>query len=168
MKNSVQPKSVKVKLLQFSKILMVMLLFSATLFVSPAACPSQSEAESQIQLAEEEVLNCYRAIYEAEKAGANVSDLLNSLNEAGWLLSQAKHAYNRGDYDLAFSLANQSLTELEGFIEKANSLRMSAEQARFFDFMVNFVGSAVGALAIVVCGYGVWLSLKKREKAVKV
>ncbi|MEM2507012.1 MAG: hypothetical protein QXF61_08240 [Nitrososphaeria archaeon] len=150
------------------KLLMVMLLLSTAFFVPFAACSNQSDAELQIRLAEEEVLNCYRAVYGAEKAGANVSELLNSLNRAGWLLSQAKHAYNCGDYDLAFSLANQSLTELAGFIEKANSLRMSAEQARFFDFMINFVGSAVGALTIVVGGYGVWLYLKKREKPVKV
>lgn len=146
---------------------MVMLL-STALFVSPAACYSQSDAELQIQLAEEEVLNCYMVVYETEKTGANVSELLNSLNKAGWLLSQAKHAYNLGDHDLAFSLANQSLTELAGFVDKANSLKIGAERARFLDFMTNFVGSALGAVAIIVGGYCVWLYLKKREKPLKV
>lgn len=145
-----------------------MLLLSAPLFISPAACSTQSDAESRIRLAGEEVLNCYRAVYEAEKAGADVSELLNSLNEAGWLLSQAKHAYNYGDYDLAVSLANQSLTELAGFVDKAESLRVNAAHSRFLDFMVNFVGSAIGAVAIVVGGYGVWLYLKKRERTLKV
>lgn len=154
--------------MQFSKILVVMLLLSATLFVSSAACSSQSEAESQIRLAEGEVLNCYRAVYEAEKVGANVSDLLNSLNDAGWLLSQARHAYNFGDYDLAFSFASQSLTKLTGLIDKANGLRMDAEHARFSDFTVNIVCSTVGAAAILVGGYGAWFFLKRREKVVKV
>ncbi|MEM2779693.1 MAG: hypothetical protein QW791_02310 [Candidatus Bathyarchaeia archaeon] len=133
-------------------------------FVKLAMCSGQNEADSKILLAEEEVLNCYRAVYEAEKAGANVSELLNRLNEAGWLLSQAKHAYKCGDYDLAVSLADQSLTELAGFVDEAEGLRVNAEHARFLDFMVNFVGSAVGAVAIVVGGYGVWLYLKRREK----
>lgn len=150
--------------LDLSKIIMAISLLSTILFISPAACSSQSEAESQILLAEEEVFNCYWAVYEAEKAGADVSELLKRLNEAAWLLSQAKHAYNLEEYDLALSLANQSLAKLTSFVDKAISLKLSAERARFFDFMVNFVGSAVGAVAILVGGYGVWFYLKKREK----
>lgn len=142
---------------------MAMVLLSAVLFISPAICSSLGDAQSQIQSAEEEVLKCYKAVYEAEKAGADVGKLLDGLNEAVWLLSQAKHAYNCGDYGLAFSLANQSLTKLTGLFDRANNLRQSAERAQFFDFMVNFVGSAVGALAIAVGGYGVWCYLKKRE-----
>ncbi|MEM3769682.1 MAG: hypothetical protein QXG76_00665 [Candidatus Bathyarchaeia archaeon] len=155
-------------ILHVSKILMVVLLISTALFISPAACSSQREAESRIQSVEEEVLNCYRAAYEAEKAGANVSELLHNLNEAGWLLSQAKHAYNCEDYDLAVYFANLSLTKLAGLVDKANGLRIDAEQTHFYDFMINFVGSAVGAVAILVVGYGVWVFLKRREKTVRV
>jgi hypothetical protein len=32
------------------------------------------------------------------------------------------------------------------------------------DFLVNYVGSSVGAVAIVVGGYAFWVFLKRREK----
>ncbi len=147
-----------------SFIFSIAVLFLLAINVSSAWCFSQHEAASKIQAAESEILNCYRAVYEAEKAGANVSELLNSLNEASWLLSKAKLAYNGGDYDSAFTHASECLSKLEGFTNQAEVLRLEAEQAGHLDFMVNFVGSAVGSLAIVVGGYAVWIYLKKHEK----
>jgi hypothetical protein len=55
---------------------------------------------------------------------------------------------------------------LEGFNGTADGLKSSASQAGFLDFWVNFVGSAVGAVAVVVGGFLAWLFLKGK-KAVK-
>ncbi|MGQ9507660.1 MAG: hypothetical protein ACUVTB_07415 [Candidatus Bathycorpusculaceae bacterium] len=145
-------------------VLSISLLILLAVYVSPTFCYSREEAASKIQTAESEVLNCYRAIYEAEKAGANVSRLLEVLNEASWLLSKAKLAYNGGNYDSAFANASYCLSKLEGFVAQADSLRLEAEQARHLDFMINFVGSAFGSVAVVAVGYAVWVYLKKRTK----
>lgn len=134
----------------------------------PAFCYDRQDAEDIIREAENEISECYIAVCEAEKAGANVSELLATLNEAGWLLSRAKLAYNHGDYDLAVELANQSMAALDGFIERANALMDDAVQEGFFNFTVNFVGSAVGAVAVVVGGYAVWFYSKRRERMAKV
>lgn len=146
----------------------IFLVAFAVLFVSPALCYSRDEAKSAIETAESEVLSCYKAAFEAEKAGANIDVLLNTINEAVWFLSKAKLAYNYGDYDSAFNNATECLSKLENFEGQADNLRLEAEQAGYLDFMVNFVGSAVGSIAIIVSGYVVWLFLKKREKTVKV
>ncbi|MEM2889636.1 MAG: hypothetical protein QXW17_03990 [Candidatus Bathyarchaeia archaeon] len=151
-----------------SKLLMVLLLLSIALFIPLASCSGQFEAGERIRLAEEEVLNCYKAVYEAERAGANVSVLLNRLNEAGWLLSKAKQAHNYGDYGSAYSFANLCITKLAGLVDEAEGLKADADRAGFYDFMFNFVGSAFGAVAVVVGGYGFWLYLKRREKTVEV
>lgn len=150
-----------------SKILIVLLLLLSALLIPLATCSGQFEAGEKIRLAELEVLNCYRMAYEAERAGANVSVLINRLNEAGWLLSKAKLAFNCGDYDSAFSFADQCVTKLAGLVNEADGLRVDAERARFYDFVFNFVGSAFGAVAVVVGGYGFWFYLKRREKTVE-
>jgi hypothetical protein len=125
---------------------------------------NDEDALSAISSAEDEVLACYQAAADAERAGANVSDLLNVLNEAGWLLSRAKIAYNQGDFDSAFALANESQTKLSGFKAWAEDLKQKAEQANERDFMINFVGSPVGAICIVFGGFVLWTLLKGREK----
>ena len=142
----------------------VLFLVFAVSSVSPALCHSEGEARVAVEAAESEVLSCYNAAFGAEKAGANVSELLNTLNEAGWLLSKAKLAYSQGDFDSAFAYANECRSRLVGVVEQAENLKLDAEQAGYWDFMVNFVGSAVGAVCVVVGGFAIWTFLKKREQ----
>jgi hypothetical protein len=145
----------------------MLFLLSASLFIFPALCSSQDEAESAIQSAEDAVLDCYKAVFEAEKAGANVSSLLQVLNEAGWLLSKARVAYYNGDFNSAYEYAAKCTQKLDGRVDEANRLKLEAENARRMDFLVNYVGSSVGAVAIVVGGYAFWVFLKRREKTVE-
>ncbi len=133
--------------------------------ISQALCFNQAEVEFEIQSAEGELLDCYEAVYGAEEAGANVSSLLMVLNEAGWLLSKAKLAYNNGDLDLAYEYASNCSQRLEGIVSQANSLKLEAEQARRMDFLINYVGSAAGAAAVMVGGYVAWVFIKRHEKS---
>jgi hypothetical protein len=145
----------------------ILFLYSASFIISPVLCYSQEDARIAIQSAEGTVLNCYWAVFEAEKAGANVSSMLQVLNEAGWLLSRAGVAYNNGDFNLAYEYATNCTQMLDGRVDEANSLKLEAENARRMDFLVNYVGSSVGAVAIVVGGYAFWVFLKRREKTVE-
>ncbi|MEM3702970.1 MAG: hypothetical protein QXX79_00905 [Candidatus Bathyarchaeia archaeon] len=142
-----------------------LLALSASLSILPAFCNGKEEAKLKIQAAENESLNCYRAVFEAEKAGANVSDLLKTLNEAGWFMSNAKLAYNNRDYGSAFTNAAWCLSKLEGFVGQAYSLKREAEEANRLNFMINFVGSAVSSIITVFGGYAVWILLKKSGKS---
>jgi len=145
----------------------ILFLYYASFLISPALCYSQEDAKNAIQLAEDEILNRYWAVFEAEKAGANVSSLLQVLNEASWLLSRARVAYNNRDFNLAYEYATNCSQMLDGLADKADSLKLEAEDARRMDFLVNYVGSSVGAVAIVVGGYAFWVFLKRREKTVE-
>lgn len=143
---------------------MTLLIFVDAFFIGQVFCFTQADAESAIQSAESELLEGYNAIYEAEKAGANVSGLLKVLNEAGWILSRAKLAYNSGDFDSAYGYALNCSQRLDGIVSQANSLKLEAEQASRMDFLINYVGSAASSVAIVVGGYAFWVIMKKREK----
>lgn len=125
---------------------------------------SGEDASSAVLAAEGKVVACYGAVADAQKAGADVSGLLGVLNEAGWFLSRAKLAYGEGDFDSAVAYADNCSSRLDGFVEQAEGLRLDAERAGFWDFMVNFVGSAVGAVCVVVGGFAVWVFLKRREE----
>jgi hypothetical protein len=125
----------------------------------------ESDVRSSIIENEEKIVTCYNAVKEANEAGANVTNLLSTLNVAGELLSKAKLAYSYGDYASAKNFSDQSKNMLKDFVDKAKELKENAEQARYWDFMLNFVGSALGALTILVGGFVLWTFLKKREKA---
>ncbi|MEM3551694.1 MAG: hypothetical protein QXV01_11465 [Candidatus Bathyarchaeia archaeon] len=132
--------------------------------VSPAFCYDEDEARAAVETVEGEVLSCYRAVADAQAAGANVSDLLSTLNEAEWLLSKAKLAYSQKDFNSTVVYTEECLSLLGNFVEQAEVLRQDAEAANRWDFMVNFVGSGAGAVCVIVGGSALWTFLKKREE----
>ncbi len=124
----------------------------------------EMNARTAIANSENEVLSCYGVVADASKAGADVADLLNILNEAGMLLSRAKLAYAMGDFGSAVTFANQSMLELNGFITEADALKKTALQQGYLDFMINVVGSVIGAVAVICGGFAIWFLSKKREE----
>jgi len=146
--------------LVFLAALLMVFSFSDGCFLVFAA--GEAEARGAVVAAEEMVVECYRVVGGADEAGANVTGLLTRLDDAGLLLSKASLAYGEGDYDSAYDLAGESLVRLDGFAVEANVLWWNALQARRWDFMVNVVGSAVGAVVVVLCGFLVWFLLKRR------
>jgi len=101
---------------------------------------TETETRSIITAAEETIVDCYQAVVDAEKMGANVSILLVRLNNASMSLSKANLEYSRGNFDSALDFANESLQKLNGFVEDANVLKNSALQEGRWDFTVNVVG----------------------------
>jgi hypothetical protein len=105
---------------------------------------------------------CFGAVAEAEAAGANVSNLLVVLNEAGGLLDRGRLAFAYEDFDGAVRFADACEARLEDFVDSASVLRDQASYERFYDFMVNVLGSVVGTVLVVVGGFAVWTYVKRR------
>ena len=143
-------------------IAMVIILL---LFVTVVALPvwaQEGNAAAAISSAKSTILNCYNAAKEAEAAGANITGLTTTLNEAGSLLSQAEAAHSTNDFDAALSLATQSQGTLSNFISQATTLKETAAQQQNQDFLVNVVGSVAGTFAVVAAGIAAWLYLKRK------
>jgi hypothetical protein len=151
---------------RFLCALVIFCVFSWLVFIPLAfGVANQDSALSKISEAEDSLLSAYGAVLEAERAGGNISGLLVRLNEAGTLLWKAKLAYNAGDFGSATSFAEESMLKLEGFVAEANDLEWKAAYASYQDFLVNFVGSGVGALGVFVVGVIVWNVFNRRGKA---
>jgi hypothetical protein len=124
---------------------------------------SENEAVAEITEAENTLITAYEAVLEAEKAGANITDLLGNLTEAGDLLSEAKSALSANE-SAAVDLAVESQAKLNGFLAKVDALRAAAAQQRYWDFMVNVVGSIIGSLAVIGGGIVAWNVLNRKYK----
>ena len=143
-------------------VVLVLMLFVVDVPVRVFAVATADEARVAVDGAEARVIACYGAVVEAEGAGGNVTELAGVLNEAGVLLSWARVAFENGEYDLASEFSSNCTGMLAGFTDRAVTLRDSAAQERSLDFMVNIVGSTVGAVAVVVAGWVLWVYLKRK------
>jgi hypothetical protein len=132
--------------------------------VSFSFASSESDAGSAIAQAEQRIETCYSAAVDAEKAGANVTSLLSILDGAGMNLSEARVAFQDGNFDSAYALAVQSNGTLNGFEVQAGSLRDTAAQQGIVNFWVNAVGSIVATFAVITIGSLVWFYLKRRPE----
>jgi hypothetical protein len=152
---------------KFSLVLIMLLVFASQFFVPlTKAAVSESEAASAIANAENTVNSAYQAVSKAEESGANVSSLLVRLNEAGLFLNRAHMAFKSEDFDSALMFATQSQEKLSGFVADADVLRENTIHDNYLDFLVNVVGSIIGAVSVVCVGFFVWFFLKRKyEKA---
>jgi len=141
--------------------LVAILLFVISTFL-PLVRADQTDVAAAIASAKEQILICYQAAKEAEGAGANITALVAVLNDAGTLLSRAEFAYSVSDFGTARDLAIQSQSTLGDFVSEANALKETATQQRNQDFLINVVGSLVGAFAVVGTGVATWIFLKRK------
>jgi hypothetical protein len=137
-------------------------------FVNVAvAATTETEAKSAINSAQQQLIACYQAFVNADGAGANSSNsselmrLQNVLNNASVFLSQANLAFQNKSYDEAVSLAASCQNRLNGFVNAANSLIVSASQYSFWDFALNTLASSIGAVAVVIGGFVIWAFLRR-------
>jgi hypothetical protein len=123
---------------------------------------TEDDAGSAIAAAQNRITDCYRAAADAEKAGAVVTGLLSTLNDAGELLSNATLAYGMDDFDSANDSAVRSQAKLDGFVAEADALKESATKASYWNFMVNVLGSIIGTVVVICGSLVVWVLLKRR------
>jgi type II secretory pathway pseudopilin PulG len=142
-------------------VLVIVLLLVLAVAASPVWA-EQSGSSTAISSAQTTILYCFNAAKDAEAAGANITVLVGTLNEAGSLLSQAESVYAINDFDTAYDLAVQSQNTLSGFVAEANALREAAVQQQNQGFLVNIVGSAIGTFVVIAAGFAAWLLLKKK------
>jgi competence protein ComGC len=121
-----------------------------------------ADAKTAIAEAQEVIINCYAAALDAENSGANITQLLSAPNEAGMFLSKANLAYSEGNFSSAVYFANLARTQLDGFLNLAQTLKEKGIQQRNQDFIINIVGSIAGSGVTICGGLAVFFLLRRK------
>ncbi len=139
-----------------------LLVLLATALLCPIASASQGTAQNSISTAQDAVKKCYDSLQQAQSAGANVTALMDTLNDAAALLSNADLAYASGDYDSAYRYATQSQSKLAGFADQANAQAQAALTVHAQN-ETSILLSLVAAAAILLGGIAAWIALRTKE-----
>ena len=148
------------------KVSYILLIFvfavSSLSLVATVSGLSESEATLASNDADGTVASAYTATLRAEKAGANVSDLLTRLDEAGKFLAQAHMAYRSGDFDGAILAANLARGIGEEVQNAADSLEVLARGESQQRLLFTFTGSIASVVLIVLGSFFGWRVFKRR------
>jgi len=135
------------------------ILFSC--FVRACFAVGQADANQMLAEAENAVVSAYVSVAEADGAGANVSQLLVKLEDAGALLAEAQNSYRVGDYERAFSLAMNCSDAVNNVVQDALALKSETEEAQGQKLLFTAgVSSACLSVLFVLSLFG-WRFLKK-------
>jgi hypothetical protein len=144
-------------------LLISVLLLSSLLFATPAFA-QQDSALTAINSAQNNLINCYNAVRDAEAAGANVTSLTITLNSAANLLSQAQLAYASNDYGNAYNDATQSQTILNGFTSQVSNVKQTAENTQTLNSF-TIILSIIISITILGAGISAYVLLSRRERS---
>lgn len=121
-----------------------------------------SEAGKAIDQAERDLNTVFAEVAEADKAGADVSMLLDELNSAGIYLSRANAAFNAGDFESAVVLAGNCSDAVGGVASEAANLKSYTEAAHSNAVLLAVLVSIFGVLIVMVLGFVGWRFLRRR------
>jgi hypothetical protein len=82
------------------------LAFGSYVYYGHYVFAQTDQTASKLQAANNDIAQAFNAVLEAEKAGANVTDLLAQLNTAEDILAQAENSYRTGDSNTAAAQAD--------------------------------------------------------------
>jgi hypothetical protein len=146
------------------------LVFSVFLFLLLSFSFSQVDAvdEDSVALdladAEEALDSAYIAVLDAERAGANVSDLLVRLSVGGEYLSKAYFWYRLGAFENASRFASFCQDVVGNVGDDAVGLRNEAERLTREDVLIRVFGSAIGVVIVMILGFLVWGVFRRRYR----
>jgi hypothetical protein len=119
------------------------------------------QTASKLQAANSAVGQAFNAVLDAEKAGANVTQLLVKLNTAGKFLAEAQNAYNSGTTANVTSMAENVRQIVEQVNGEALNLRDVSLVESQNSFWLVLIFSVVGAVVFGISLLTVWRRFKR-------
>jgi hypothetical protein len=123
---------------------------------------ASASAETSIAIANSSINNAYTNVLAAEKAGGNITDLLNKLNVAADLLVQAENNLRNGDSTEVISKAESSRQIADKVNEAAIKLLNDQLVHLTKSFWLTIAFSVVGVSVFVFVLWLVWRQFKRR------
>jgi len=143
-------------------VCLFVLILAVIQFIPTGFAVSSDEAIDVLNVAERDLSSAFIMVAEAENAGADASQLLIKLGNAGNFLSEAYASFKSGDYDAASSLALECSNTIALIAGDAAGLKADAKKAYFDRITSTLVMSVAGVCLVLVFGLVGWRFLKRR------
>lgn len=147
----------------YAPLVLLVVLSNVVAVSSIPIMVSRDDARTVIDSAELTLLIAYRNVLAAESAGADITALVESLNEAVDLLNQAKESYDSGDYASALDHSSRSKELSEKVTSEAEQLKAEAERTSQISAAAFFIGVPLLLVALVVAGYYGFKMMRERS-----
>ncbi len=146
----------------FAIALFFLLAFSTLLLDEHSISARTSQTDSKLRQANNAVEQAFTAAYDAEKAGANITDLLARLNEAARILARAENSYRTGDFNAASAQADSVVPIAQEVTASAMDAKQTALASSQNTFWFNIAFTVIGIVVFVLALFLSWRWFKRR------
>jgi len=142
-------------------VLVLLCLFLLMALLTPCLAIDETEASLKISEANSALKSAFKSVWEAERVGANVSDLVFDLKIAENFLAEAEIAYANGDLNGTISKADQCIAIADIVQNDATTLNNLASANLWGMFWLTLTFSSVGIMAFIIFLILIWSRFKR-------
>ena len=146
---------------KLSTLTLLALLMLSMCFSIYAATAQTDQTTLKLLAANDAVKQAFIEVLDAEKAGANVTDLLVQINTAQNILAQAENTYRLGDTNAAETQADNVLPIAQQITLDAQSAKQTATISNQNAYWTTITLTIVGIFIFVLVLFWVWRRFKQ-------
>jgi len=143
------------------RVLAVGIVFAVIVSIALRGALAADEAASTLELAENSLASSYGAVFDAGKAGANVTALTRELDNAGFLLSKAYLEYRVGNLSGSIYFAELSHNVSSETMLRAMQLKEIAASEAARRFWLTVITSSASIIVIILMSYILWQRFRR-------
>ncbi|MGD6934472.1 MAG: hypothetical protein ACQCN5_09730 [Candidatus Bathyarchaeia archaeon] len=145
---------------RFSTAIITLLLLGFILSNPYFAVCQTASVPQQIQQANDATLTAFTELYKAENYGANVTELIDRLNDAVDLLAKAENAYNAGNDQLALGYALSAISLTQQVIIDSQDAQKTAFTQNKSSLGYSIVFAVTGCFSVIFILFLCWRLVK--------
>ncbi|XHH09896.1 MAG: hypothetical protein ACFCUE_04510 [Candidatus Bathyarchaeia archaeon] len=135
--------------------------FILIIMLEPTFAECHTETDLKIQECNNAILSAFDEIIRAENVNANITGLIDQLNTAINLLTQAENAFKNGNNQLAADLAASALTLAKQVKTDAQNAQQTAVIQNQNNLWRNVAFAFVGSFSVILSLFLSWRLVKK-------
>jgi CHASE3 domain sensor protein len=156
--DKIEPKSC----CKLSRIILLAIIVLSMCLLSVNQSSAQiDQTTSKLQVAITTVDQAFTAVLDAEKAGANVTDLLSQLSYVDSILARAENSYRTGDFNQAMIQADIVLPTAQQITLTAQSAKQTAKANTQNAFYTTVAFTVICSFVFVLVLFMVWRRFKR-------
>jgi uncharacterized membrane protein len=143
-------------------VILTLLMLTMLMSIEHFTFAQSDTVSSKIQNASNALDQAFSAVLDAEKAGANVTDLLTQLNVAANSLAQAENSYRTGDLASAIYHADNVLPVTSYILEAAQTAEQNALTSGQASIWATIAFTVMCASVFLLILFLVWSVFNRR------
>ena len=150
-------------------VISLLALLMICLYIDLDSAVAQINVEqSSLEVTSKVIDQTFNDVLAAEKAGANVTRLINKLNDATTLLTEAENAYRNGHLTAVEEKADAAVLIARNVSVEAQNAKEKAQNSATINFWFTLALTVLGIIILFLVLFIVWIFINAASSKIRI